>query len=99
MKTFANVKNCQVKKPVIPDFTEEQIKFLKDIFTPRCCHMTGMHDPTHFEEKKYVCSDQKAEAFDRGRKLLGFGEVTVNDPIPKEDCFWCNRKKGIKDVS
>ena len=77
-----------------PEFTDKQLTFLKDIFTPRCCHITGMHDPQHYEKKKYVCLDQKAKAYDRGRELLGFGEVTPEEAIPKENCFWCNRKKA-----
>lgn len=76
-----------------PNFTNAQIDFLKDIFTPRCCHTTGLHDPMHFEKKRFVCELQKAEAFDRGRELLGFGEVTPDEAIPKKDCGWCNRKQ------
>lgn len=68
-------------------FTDEQLEFLKDIFTPRCCHNSGEHDPTHF-----VSYRQKARAFDRGRELLGFGEVTVDELIPEENCYWCNRE-------
>jgi hypothetical protein len=79
-------------------FTKKQLKFLEDIFTPRCCHVTGEHDSLHFEDKKYVCDIQKREAFDRGRELLGFGQVTIDDPIPGEDCYWCNlNDKGERD--
>ena len=72
-----------------PPFGGEQLAYLKDLFTPRCCHTTGMHDPRHFVDKQYVCNDQKAEAFDRGRELLGFGEVTPEDAIPADDCGRC----------
>ncbi len=50
-----------------------------------CCHTSGMHDPVHFQERRYICESQKAAAFDR---LCG--ELNLNpETKSKEDCGWC----------
>lgn len=72
-------------------FTEEQLSFLKKVLTPYCCHVSGLHDPVHFKEKQYVCEKQKAKCYDRLRELLGFGAVTVDEPVPAPGCYWCER--------
>lgn len=58
-----------------------------------CCHMTGMHDPCHFEEGKYICESQKAHALERFCK-----EISINPKVKsKPDCNWCkNPEKNIK---
>lgn len=76
-----------------PKFRREQLEFLRDLLLPRCCHVTGMHDPGHFEEKKYVCELQKRDAFDRARMLLGFKKISPSDPVSKEKCYWCAYRK------
>lgn len=52
-------------------FTPEQLDFLVDIAKPRCCHVTGEHDPTHFAAGRYVCSFQLAEIAWRLLSALG----------------------------
>ena len=51
--------------------TDEQLAWLADIATPRCCHTTGEHDPSHFKERKFVCRDQLSEVAYRLRDALG----------------------------
>ena len=64
---------------------KEIIKLIElNAFIP-CCHTTGMHDPNHFEERKYICESQKAEAFDRLCKALKINPVTRSSC----DCGWC----------
>lgn len=60
------------------------------------CHTTGMHDPTH--TPRYICADQKAEAFDRVMKALTEAGV---DGVPKRmlhrnGCYWCHNKAPAK---
>lgn len=50
-----------------------------------CCHTSGMHDPEHFRERKYICSEQKSEAFERFAKDLGINPEVKS----KLDCYWC----------
>ena len=61
--------------PVLPAsemaFTPEQLAWLVDIARPRCCHVTGEHDPTHFVNGRYVCSFQLAEVAWRLLAALG----------------------------
>lgn len=58
---------------------------LEDLAGIPCCHTSGMHDPVHFQERKYICSDQKAEAFDALCAVLGINPATTCRP----DCGWC----------
>ena len=76
-----------------PEFTEEQIEWLKDMLTPRCCHTSGMHDPCHYTEQKYVCKSQKAECYDHTRLSLGMGRATPQEAIPSKSCSRCNKKE------
>lgn len=50
-----------------------------------CCHTSGTHDPQHFDERRFICSYQKAEALERFCKDLGINPVTRSKP----DCCWC----------
>lgn len=54
-----------------------------------CCHVTGMHDPGHFREGKYICADQKANAFERLCRSLGINPKTRSEP----HCGWCENPK------
>lgn len=69
---------------------------MKKLYTPEeimemlalpCCHTTGMHDPQHFAQKKYVCDSQAREALENLCKAIGINPVTKCG----EDCYWCNR--------
>lgn len=79
-------------------FSRKQKQFLTDLLTPRCCHTTGLHDPQHFVEGKYVCNDQKARAFDRARKYLGLPEVTPADAVSEDGCERCKNAKAKGDL-
>jgi len=63
-----------------------------------CCHVTGMHDPEHYRDGKYICDGQKAGAFERFCTDLGVNPVVRMKP----GCFWCTehpeyrRGEGIK---
>ena len=69
-------------------------KEIEEILWLPCCHVSGMHDPVHFQERKYVCEHQKTEALERLCKKLGINLQTKADP----DCGWCEdypeKKKG-----
>ena len=69
-------------------------KEIEQILWLPCCHTTGMHDPVHFRERRYVCQDQKSEALERLCKELGINPKTKSDP----NCGWCEdypqNKKG-----
>lgn len=67
------------------NFTKKQLKYLKEIFTIPCCHITGTHDPGHYSERKYICTSQKSKALERGCKKLGINPETKSD----KNCFWC----------
>lgn len=93
-----------------PDFTQEQIDYLIGILRLPCCHVTGMHDPTHYEERRYVCDFQKATAWERAVSVLGLAErynsehcgTSVRNidhrlgPWPEDDCYWCNKYGATK---
>ena len=50
-----------------------------------CCHESGMHDPCHFEERRYICESQKSKAYERLMKSLEINPVVRSEP----NCFWC----------
>lgn len=50
-----------------------------------CCHTSGMHDPRHFQDRKYICGDQVQVALHRLCTEMGINPITKSDP----DCFWC----------
>ena len=67
---------------------------IEDMLWIPCCHTSGIHNPTHFSEKKYICSDQCKKALIRFCKEIGINPRTKSDP----KCGWCNdyqeKKKG-----
>lgn len=71
---------------------ERIIEKLKLALIPKCCHISGEHDPEHFTKEKYVCTHQKSECFDEARNILGMGEATPQEAEPRPDCGWCNGK-------
>ena len=80
-------------RPPQPEFTDEQIAWLRDVLRVRCCHVTGDHDPLHFAEQRYLCDRQKGSAWVRVVLALGFDDLA--DPSvaePYDNCFWCRRK-------
>ena len=95
-----------VLEPVRPasqmGFTAEQLAWLADIARPRCCHITGEHDPNHFVERRFVCRDQISEVALRLREALGLDDTPVDrghylqrrvDPseaVGRTGCEWCN---------
>jgi len=68
-------------------YTAEQIE--KMLWLP-CCHTTGMHDPSHYSLRKYICDSQKAEALERFCKEIGINPKTKSDP----NCGWCFEDNG-----
>lgn len=81
-------------------FTPEQIAWLADIATPRCCHTTGEHNPEHFAQRKFVCRDQLSEVAYRLRVALGVGAVAdmghyeahwvdPSEALSRAGCRWC----------
>ena len=93
-----------------PLFTPAQIEYLAGILRLPCCHVTGMHDPRHYEERRYVCDIQKSRAYDKAVIALGLAEVdrqpqrrdTATNfdesiaPFPDEDCYWCGQYEATK---
>lgn len=67
-----------------------QVQRLRLALSPPCCHVSGMHDPTHFSEGRYVCNDQKAKAYDSIRAALCLPPVATKDCTPVVNCCWCN---------
>ena len=69
-------------------------KEIEEMILIPCCHISGMHDPMHFQERKYICESQKAEALEGLCAKLGINPVTKSHP----DCGWCEdyieKKKG-----
>lgn len=67
---------------------------LEEVLTPFCCHTSGMHDPSHFEERKHVCRDQMADAYARTCSTFGINPKTKSNP----NCGWCRdypeKKRG-----
>ena len=64
-------------------FTRDEIIALLSI---PCCHTSGMHDPLHFVERKYVCEDQKSAALENLCRALNINPVTKS-----VDCWWCEK--------
>ena len=72
-------------------YTTKEIE--KMLWLP-CCHVSGMHDPTHFQERRGVCEIQIVETFKRFCKEIRINPKTKSDP----KCGWCidypKKKKG-----
>jgi hypothetical protein len=76
-----------------PAFTSEQLNWLKEMLTPSCCHTSGEHNPTHFEENpEKLCYLQKYKTYDRICNELGFKDIIAR-PDPK--CGWCIDHKVV----
>lgn len=69
------------------EFSKEQLKYLEELLWLPCCHTTGMHNPSHYRERKYVCTLQKEKALIRLCETLGLNPQTKS----RDDCYWCNR--------
>lgn len=67
---------------------------------PGCCHTTGTHDPRHFVDGKYLCDQQKAEAWHRVVLLLGIGRLAHPEAAERrpDSCFWCAREAEMAAV-
>ena len=63
-------------------YTAAEIEALLSI---PCCHTSGMHDPVHFQERKYVCEHQQSDALKNLCRVLGINPTTKSKP----DCYWC----------
>lgn len=99
--------------PVTPasemGFTAEQLAWLLDLARPRCCHVTGEHNPRHFVEQRYVCSDQLAGVAYRLVDALGLGaaphdfghyrrrQVDPATAVSRQGCFWCGNTEDRAD--
>jgi len=70
------------------------IKILEDagLLDVHHCHITGEHNPRHFEDGLYVCSFQEQEAFRNIRRIGGLHESPV-EAHPIAGCYWCDHKK------
>jgi hypothetical protein len=81
-------------KHIAEDCITEIVSLLESWMFLPCCHVTGMHDPDHFESKSSICDIQKAEALERICKELGINPETKS----KIDCGWCgeyiDKRKG-----
>lgn len=60
-------------------------KEIEDLIHIPCCHTSGIHDPMHFQERKYICADQTMRALEDLCIKLKINPVTKCDP----DCGWC----------
>lgn len=78
--------------------------WLQNAADVRCCHTSGMHDPTHYRGERYVCTRQVEVAGEVLMYALGFGEwveephrsprLSRPDPVdvrPEDGCGWCRR--------
>ena len=71
-------------------FSAEQLTWLTDMLTPRCCHTVGLHDGHHFREQRYVCELQMAKQYHALRVALGLRPIPEPaEAISEEGCFWC----------
>ena len=67
------------------EFSKEQLEYLEELFRLPCCHISGMHNPTHFQDREYVCNRQKTHAYESGCKELGINPQVKSKP----GCGWC----------
>jgi len=74
---------------ITDQLTKEQLDFFREILTPKHCHVTGCHNPNHFEQGKYVCEIQKRECYDKLREILGFGDVHSHESYFNPNCYYC----------
>ena len=81
------------REQVVPTFTPEQMEWLRDILAPGCCYVTGLHDPTHFREGRYVCRFQEQAAYRKLRAALGMDEKPATSEAstcPSGTCPQCD---------
>jgi hypothetical protein len=81
-------KERAVKEAIILDKRK-----LENMFWIPCCHTSGMHDPEHFEKRKYICDHQKAESLERFCKEVGINPRTRSKPY----CGWCKEYAEYRD--
>jgi hypothetical protein len=74
-------------KPEVDSTVADLRKRIEPLLTIPCCHISGMHDPYHFDNKDYVCNDQLKEAFFSLLDRLGIEWVKVES---RKGCGWCN---------
>jgi len=68
--------------------TEKDKQLITKLLQPYCCHVSGMHNPSHFEDDpRDLCNLQKARVFDHLCELVEHEPVAISDP----DCGWCKR--------
>jgi hypothetical protein len=76
--------------------SEEKTYTAKDIealLAIPCCHTTGMHDPRHFEKKKYVCDSQARGALENLCRAIGINPITKS----RKTCYWCySSDRGVQ---
>ena len=72
-------------KKIAEESLKEMLQILELWAYLPCCHVSGMHDPEHFQKRTGICSSQKAEAFERLCLDLGINPETKS----KRDCGWC----------
>ena len=72
------------------------VSAMAEALVPQCCHLSGMHDPLHFVEGRYLCDEQKAEAWHRAVLLLGLGHYDSPEAAKgrPDSCYFCH-SKGI----
>ncbi len=63
-------------------YTAKEIEKLLEL---SCCHISGTHDPTHFENNKYICDMQIADAYQNLCLKLLINPVVKHS----ENCSWC----------
>lgn len=74
--------NAPLPSPKERTYTAKEIE---EMLTLPCCHISGTHNPTHYQNREYICKDQIADAFENlCRKLL------INPKVRHSDnCGWC----------
>lgn len=77
-------------------FTPEQLQYLRQLLQPTCCHVTGTHDPTHFQrDPSRLCTIQKADAWDRAVAWLG---IAHDRAVSSKTCGWCARAREAAEA-
>lgn len=76
--------------PEKPEFTDEQLEWLRYILRLECCHVTGTHDPNHFVERGAYCNYMLRDAFIRIVEALDINVVRTSSP----DCTKCHEWYG-----
>lgn len=72
----------------------QQLNDVREAVKIRCCHVTGLHDPTHFEERRYVCERQMAQAYLAVRIVLKMDPPTPEEATATPGCGWCEGRYG-----